>query len=113
DEPHARLFGRPAALSVVAPPAGRDDILPGLFAALGNRHNVVEGEVLGSKLLVAILAGIAVAGEDVYARELDGSMTVLQPDQLEQTHHGRQLNRNRHSMNVAIIDLQDFDFALP
>src|SRR5574341_1838027 len=113
NQPHPGFFRRSAAFPVVAAPAGRDDILPRLPSTLGNGHDVIEGELLRPVLMFTILAGIPVAGEDIDAGKLDRSMAVFQLHQPEQPHHGRKLDGNRDTVDLAIIDLEDFNLALP
>ena len=67
-QPEARLLERLAALAVVARLAGGDEVLPGVAAAAMARHDVVERQVVG--LPAAVLAGVAVAGEDLAPRQL-------------------------------------------
>ena len=77
-----RLLGRPAALAVVARLARRHEVLPRVAAAAVAREHVVEGEVV--RLPAAVLAGVAVAAEDLAPGELDArprpADVVLEPD---------------------------------
>src|SRR5262245_60788588 len=50
---HAGLGGRPSSLSPVAADAAGDDILPVFAAAMCHRHHVVEGQLVGGKLVPA------------------------------------------------------------
>ena len=65
-----RPTDRPPVLPVlctVARPARRNDVFPCRLAAVAPRDDVVEGQVVGSELLPAILAAEAVAQEDYSA----------------------------------------------
>ena len=81
-EPDPRLLERLAALAVVARLARGDEVLPGVAAAAVARDDVVEGQVVG--LAAAVLAGVAVAREDLAPGQLDPRPRppdlVLEPD---------------------------------
>src|SRR5512136_2389350 len=62
-ESHPDLVGESVALSQVAAQAGRDHVHPARLTAPGARHDVVDGEPLAAP--VAVLAGVAVAPQDV------------------------------------------------
>src|SRR5829696_7778474 len=64
--PHLDLAREAVALPEIAGRAGSDDVLPGRVPALRARDEMVEGQVLA---VAAILAGEAVAKEDVESRE--------------------------------------------
>ena len=85
-ESHPSFLRCAAALLVVATPARRHDIFPGLSPALGNGNNVIERQFLGSKLVSTILAGIAISREDIDAGEFDGPVDILEPNQFEEPH---------------------------
>src|SRR6185503_1230327 len=86
-QPEAGLLDGLAALAVIAPLARRDEVLPRVPAAPMARHDVVQGQVVA--LPAAVLAGVAVAGEDLAAAQLDPrprpADLVLEPD------HGRRV----------------------
>src|SRR5438874_8519273 len=63
---HPRLLRRQIALAQIARRAGRDHVLPGGLAALAARDDVIEGEVVVRR---AVLADKTVAQEDVEPRE--------------------------------------------
>src|SRR5260370_26540915 len=67
-ELHAGLLGRAAALAVVARMAARDEILPGGLAGARARNYVVERQLRGRHRPMAVLAGVAVAHQNVLAR---------------------------------------------
>src|SRR5262249_52619540 len=71
DQPHAGLARGAAPLPDVAADAGADDVVPGGLAAPAAGDDVVQAELAGGEPLAAILAAVAVAGEDVPAVELD------------------------------------------
>src|SRR4051812_5280387 len=68
---HAGLAGGTAPLADVALEAGADDVLPGRLPATAAGEDVVEAQLAGGEPLAAILAAVAVAGEDVPAVEFD------------------------------------------
>src|SRR5689334_2277593 len=65
EEFHPRLPGRPASLTDVALQASADDVFPGGAAAPAPGKDVVEAQLAGREPLAAVLAAVAVAGEDV------------------------------------------------
>src|SRR2546427_13299515 len=77
DQSHGGVFRHATAFPVVTPPARGHDVLPGLPSAFRDRDDMIEREVLGPELLVTILAGITVAGEDVDAQEINGPVEYL------------------------------------
>src|SRR5208283_3206180 len=66
---HPGFVRRAATLAAIAVMARAYDVLPRGHPATRARNNVVEVELGARQFLVAILAGVAVAGEDVEARE--------------------------------------------
>src|SRR5258708_14128513 len=68
-ELHAGLLGRAAALAVVAGMAARDEILPGGLAGARAGNYVVERQLGRRHQAMAVLTGVAVAHEDVLARQ--------------------------------------------
>ena len=60
-------MGRAASLADVAGHAGADDVLPTRDAAPAAGHHVIEREFARREVLSAVLAQVAVAGEDVTA----------------------------------------------
>jgi hypothetical protein len=69
---HARFIRRAAALPVVAGMTAGHQILPCGFAGAGARDHVVEREFARRHYPVAVLAGVAVAHQDVLAGERAG-----------------------------------------
>src|ERR1043165_6945756 len=89
DELHSRLLGRAAALLGVAPEAGADEVFPRFAAAEGARQDVVDREVRGREVLAAVLALVAVAGEEVAAVELHGlGRQLLVAEEADDAGHG-------------------------
>src|SRR5712691_11821057 len=87
----ASLFRRPVALAVVAGMAAGHQVFPGGLARAGAGHNVVERELIRAESALAILARVAVAHQDVLARErprLHGDAAVF-----EQADHARDADR--------------------
>src|SRR5580658_8513802 len=66
---HPGLVGRAATLAAIAVMARAYDVLPRRHPTARARDHVVEIELGARQFLVAVLAGVAVAGEDVEARE--------------------------------------------
>ena len=91
-----------AALAVVARLAGGDEVLPRVGAAAVARHHVVEGEVVAGA--PAVLARVAVAGEDLATGQLDArprpADVVLEAD------HGRGAVdlADRADLGVVVLD---------
>ena len=83
-EAEARLGEEAVLLAGVAGPARRDDVVPGVRAAAGAGHHVVD--VLGRP--VAVLAAVAVAGEDGPARERH-PVAVRHPHEVVEPDHRR------------------------
>ena len=69
DREHFAFLGQVIALQEVAVLAGGADVLPGGRATAGLRNNMVEGQLVRTVSASAILAGPAVAQEDVKPRE--------------------------------------------
>jgi len=74
---------------------------------------MIERQLLGSELMPAVLAGIPVSRKDIDARKLDCPVAILEPDQFKETHDRGKLEGDRYGMNLAVVDLEDFDFPLP
>jgi len=66
---HPRFLRRPIALSVIAVMAAGDQVLPCGFPGARARNDVVERQFARGQRLVAILARVPVAHENVLARE--------------------------------------------
>src|ERR1700722_15278881 len=83
---HSRLLRRQIALAQIARRTRRDHVLPGGLAALAARNDVIEGEVVVGR---TILADEAVAQENVEPGEgwMRGRL-----DEGFQRYHARQLN---------------------
>jgi len=74
---------------------------------------MIERQLLGSELMTAVLAGIAISREDIDAGEFDRPMDILETDQLEKPHDGGKLDGNRYRVHLSVVDLEDFNFSLP
>ena len=74
---------------------------------------MIERQFLGPELVTTVLAGIAVSRKDIDAGEFDGPVDILEPNQLQEAHDGGKLNGDRYRVDLSVIDLEDFDFALP
>ena len=53
---------------------------------------MVERQLFGPELVPTVLAGIAVSREDIDPGELDRTVDILKPNQLEKPHDGGKLN---------------------
>src|SRR5450432_2408964 len=100
---HPRLLRRQIALAQIAWRTGRDHVFPGGLAALAARDDVIEGEIVVPR---AVLADEAVAQEDVEPGE--GGMRSRLDEGL-QRHHARQLNFERGAAYRAVVVLDDID----
>src|ERR1017187_6024514 len=69
EQMHPGFVGRAATLAAIAVMARAYDVLPRGHPATRARNDMVQVELGARQFLVAILAGVAVAGEDVEARE--------------------------------------------
>src|SRR5262245_57621191 len=70
DQMHAGLQRRAVGLARVAAHAGANDVFPRCWAAAVAGNDVVEVQVLALEDVATILAGVAVALENVVPREL-------------------------------------------
>jgi len=78
---HPRFVRRAASLPVIARMAAGDQILPRRFTGARARDHMVERQLIRAERLVAILAGITVAHQNVLARErarLHGNAAVFE-----------------------------------
>ena len=57
--------GQHVALATIAGVAAGDEVFPARRSAAGSRHDMVERQLAGGEDLAAVLAGIAVAQQDV------------------------------------------------
>src|SRR6266700_4572039 len=98
-----RLLRRQVALAQVARRTCGDDVLTGGLAALAARNDVIEGEVVVSR---AVLANEAVTQEHIEPGE--GGMRG-RLDEGFQRHHARQLNLERGAAHRAVVVFDDVD----
>src|SRR3954469_840545 len=91
------------ALRAVAGDAAGDDVLPVLPAALGDRHDVIEGQLARWKGFAAILAAVVVARVDVRARERHVIEPALDLDVAEQPDDRRELETHRNGANLPVV----------
>jgi hypothetical protein len=66
---HARVFRRVVALPIVAGTAASHQVLPSRVSAARAWRDVIQREVLGREHAPAVLTGIMIAKQDVFARE--------------------------------------------
>jgi len=74
---------------------------------------MIERQLFGPELVATVLAGIAISRKDIDAGEFDRPVNILEPDQLEESHDGGKLYGDRYRMDLSVVDLEDFNFALP
>jgi len=74
---------------------------------------MIERQLFGPELVATVLAGIAISRKDIDAGEFDRPVNILEPDQLEEPHDGGKLYGDRYRMDLSVVDLEDFNFALP
>src|ERR1700704_2304649 len=98
---HPRLLRRQVSLAQIARRTRSDHVLPGGLAALAARDDVIEGEIVVGR---AVLANEAVAQEHVEPGE-GGVRGRL--DEGFQRHHARQLNFERWAPHRAVVMLND------
>src|SRR5206468_6925236 len=67
DESHPDLVGQAVAFAQITAETGRDHVHPARLASARARHHVIDRESLAAP--VAVLAGVAVAPEDVRSEE--------------------------------------------
>src|SRR5262245_55359496 len=109
---HGRFGRRPPPLLPVARHTARDDVLPILPAALGDRQHMIEREVARWELVTAVLTLVVVTGINVRPRERHVVEPALDPDETEEPDHRRQLEADRNGANLAIVLRYDFDLPL-
>ena len=73
------------AFATIAGVAAGNEIFPSGVTATGTRHHVVQRQLCGGKNDAAILAGVAIAQQDVFAGE--GARLVGDAPVLQQTDH--------------------------
>jgi hypothetical protein len=88
DQMHAGFQRGQVGLLSVAPDAGAHNVLPRCGAAAIARDDMIEIQIFALKNMAAVLAGVAVAFEDVVTREFD--LLFRQPVK----HHQQDDSRN-------------------
>src|SRR5438477_2956672 len=105
---HARCGGGLISLLAVARVAASHEVLPRGQTSAGTGNHVVECEFSGSQDQRAVLAGIAVAEQNVFARER--ARLMRDTAVLEQADHGRHTHCNPGGVQeVAILFLRHGD----
>lgn len=88
EEAEVGFLGGAVAFAIVAGVAAGDEVFPAGGAAAGAGHDVVEGELAGGEDLLAILARVAIAHEDVLARKgtrlVGNAPVIVQADDARQ-----------------------------
>ena len=107
---HARFGGGAAGFAVVAGAAGGDEVFPGVAAAARAGDDVVEGEVGFAQ--AAVLAGVAVAGEDFAAGEAHhGPGAADEVDHADHAGDGEVGGHAAQEGGGAVERVDDFGFA--
>jgi len=112
DQSHARFPRRPAALPVVARETGSHNVLPRGSAALHLRNHVIKSQLLCGIFDTAVLTDIPVALIDIGAGKSDLPAGTFHFDKLEQAKNGRKLERDGHTANVPVIEIDHLHLAL-
>src|SRR5262249_53543872 len=99
-------------LPAVARDAARDDVLPVLPAALGDRHHMIERQVARREPVAAVLTPVIVARVDIRARKRYIIEASLDLDEPQQPDHRRQLEAESDGADLAVVDVDDLDLAL-
>src|SRR6266850_2264333 len=101
---HVGLMSQLVPFATVAVVAACNEVLPSGESAARTGHYVVERELAGRHHLAAVLAGVAIAQQDVLARESAGLMR--DPAVFEQTdHRGHADGEARGMQEVAVLFL--------
>src|SRR5215471_20343334 len=107
-----RLGARASALPAIADHTAGDDVLPVLSAALGDRHDMIEGQLAGGKFVTAVLALVPVACVDVGARKGNVIESPLDPDVTQQANDRGKLEAERNSSDLSVVHRDDLNLAL-
>src|SRR5579872_395542 len=100
---HPRLLRRQTAFTKIARGTGGDHVFPSGLAALAARDDVIEGQVVARR---AILADEAIAQE--YVKPGEGRMGG-RLDERFQRHHARQLNLECRAAYRAVVMLDNIN----
>src|SRR5262252_1140378 len=109
---HGSLAGRASAFPAIAGDTAGDDVLPVFSAALGDRHDMIEGQLAGRKFLTAVLALVPVARVDVRARKGNVIESSLDPDVTQQSNDRGKLEAERNSSDLSVVHRDDLNLAL-
>ena len=109
---HAGFSRRAPTFPAVARDAARDDVFPVLPAALGDRHDVIEGQLTRRIRLAAVLASMIVARIDVGAGERHVVESSLDPYVAKQPDDRRQLEADRNGPNLPVVHGDNLNLAL-
>lgn len=74
---------------------------------------MIERQLFGPELVTTVLAGIPISRKDIDTGKLDCPVNILEPNQLEQPHDRGKLKRDGYRVDLSVVDLEDFNFALP
>ena len=103
---HAALFGEFIGLLEVASRAGGDDIFPCCSASERARHDMIKGQILSLKFVTTILAGEAIAEEDIESGECGMAVLV---DIVFESNDARQSHGEARRVDIAVIFGDDSD----
>ena len=95
---HAGLIRRAVPFPVVARMAAGDQIFPRGFTCTGAGDDMVERHFARRQSAVTVLAGVAIAHQNVFARQSTG--LVWNAAVLEQPNDGRHAKRPLRRMNL-------------
>jgi len=112
DQMHAGFGRRTPAFPAIAADATCDNIFPILSAALGDRHDMIEGQLRGGEHLAAVLTRMVVPGVDVGARKWDVIDVALNLDVAQQANDRWQLETEGHGPHFAVVHRDDLDLPL-
>ncbi len=106
-ESHPRFVQRFSAFAVIAGPASRGQIVPGMKTPARAGDDVIEGEIVGHT--TAVLTGEAIPGEHLTPREFDSRTRAA--DEIDESDHGREKEFLGCCRDYGIVVLEDFGFA--
>src|SRR5687767_3803464 len=112
EQMHTRFRRRAATLLPIAGHATTDDILPVFPAALGDRHDMIEGQFAHGELVATVLTSMLVARVNVGAREWDVIEPALDLDVSEEPDNRGQLEAERHGSHFPVVHRDDLNLAL-
>src|SRR6202035_4149808 len=92
--------------------AAGNDVLPVLPAALSDRNDMIEGQLVCGKSIAAVLAAMIVSRVDVRSRERHVVEAPFDPDVAQQTDDRGQLEAERNGTDLSVVHRDDLNLAL-